>query len=163
MLNQVKKKSLLIKTLSSKGERTLKTWTFEGSGQEKKHSRWCPQPLKINPSNKNQDFGHGDWIGELYICSFVTNIRDFDQIPGNLIQISFVYIFVITNFAHFVGYLYLSFLSPKSRLLSANNISFSFKEAMATKNITSQASKNNTKCLSRRSCQVGTSLKDGCM
>jgi len=42
----------------------------------------------------------------------------------------------------------------KSRLLSPNNISF--KEAMATKNVVSQATIKNTGSLSGRSCQTDT-------
>jgi len=45
-------KSLPTKILYSEWERTPKTRTFAGIGQENKHSRQCPQPLKINALNK---------------------------------------------------------------------------------------------------------------
>ena len=45
----------------------------------------------------------GDRIRGLYICSFVTNIRDCTQILLNTIQISFVHNFVITNFGTLGG------------------------------------------------------------
>jgi len=43
------------------------------------------------PTPKDKDLVRG-----LYICSFVTNIRDCTQIPWNTIEISFVHKFVIT-------------------------------------------------------------------
>jgi len=51
-------------------------------------------------------------------------------------------------------HLYLSSVSPKSKLPSPNNIFF--KEPMATKNVALQASMKNTRSLTQRSCQDGT-------
>ena len=72
-------------------------------GEENKHPNRALNPKdqtsksKMWLSSRKSIPKDGDGIRGLYICSFITNIRDCTQILWNTIQISFVHNFVITG------------------------------------------------------------------
>jgi len=93
-----------------------------------------PSTLNINSSNQKIKTLKTEIESEnSTFFSFVTNIRDYVEIRWNTIQIFVVHIFCDYECWHAQwDNLYLSFLSPKSRLISPNN---SFKEAVGIKSL----------------------------
>ena len=90
-------------TFKSKSSLLTRRKHLTVTGEENKHTN-VPSTLKTRIlsqrsriSNLKSTFQDGNRFRGLYICSFVTNIRDYTPILCNSIQISFVHIFVIID------------------------------------------------------------------